>query len=329
MRNGSRSTGRVPTLRRMDKTWPGIRRIQPFQNAHQASRSMKPVSIGLGGGLRRDQEGHRFVLAALPRLFGLGRTCQAESRSPRSARALRHRYPRASAWGSWQMASRDCFGNHGFAHPGPPSGDYGHAQPRTRRRRLLNGPASPASGASASLKEGHRPRRATCFGRTHIREGIQTGPKHQGRHLSGRWLPGGSGQHEQGSSRKTSPHRNRWTGRPRRSLGNGAPSGEGAGRVKLPLVASATGTQQKGGRSRAHGRTPAWFARQTGFGRGGQNWAHCDSQDASVSHRRVLRHHGNAASKWSMQDDSKPSMEQAQGSIGRQSGGNVGLSLRT
>lgn len=178
-------------------------------------------------------------------------------------------------------------------------------------------------------KERHHPRRATCFGRTHAREGIRTGPKHQGRHLSGRRPTDASGQDEQGSSRKTSPHRNRWTGRPRRSLGNGAPSGEGAGRVKLPLVASAIGTQQEGGRSRAHGRTPAWFARQTGLGWGVRKGAHRNSQDASVSHRRVLRHNGNATSKRSMQDESKPSMEQAQGSIGRQSGGNVGLSLRT
>lgn len=193
---------------------------------------------------------HRLVLAPLHN----GRLCRAiiagdTGRSCLHELAPGIRHSRVSTPGSRQMAPRDASANAGNVD-------------RTHLRAGMESRGYESKGTAGS--DGHRFGQQSCFGRQNgrgtrfdrratsvARQQEQESRRHRSSSLTtecGHQAESlGSGQTT--ITTQTSPRKHCWTGRPRRSLGNGAPSGEGAGRVNWRRAASATRQRQEGGGS--------------------------------------------------------------------------------
>lgn len=127
---------------------------------------------------------------------------------------------------------------------------------------------------------------------------------------------------------QTSPRNHRWTGRPHRSPGNGAPSGEGAGRVNRDLKLRLMATARR--------RQIASTHKTNSLVRQGRQlrleWSESRSPHVTTGASgsgRVPRHSDAATSSDRRRTRANPRKNEAQGSIGRHAYGNVRVTLRT
>lgn len=157
---------------------------------------------------------------------------------------------------------------------------------------------------------GTHPRKGTCFGRAPARVGDRR-DRQPGTQHSPECQARGVGPEQTRITRQTSSRHNRWTGRPHRSPGNGAPPGVGRRSGRLKPGASATGDGKKAGdREYTEGQPPGSPGRPASAGTTGRMLT-ANRDGCSGVRPSGAPAHRHRDKQRSTQDARRPSMERS------------------